>query len=65
MNRQIDRAFQQSFFDFLGEQPLAADFRQRPVLHPVAGRHDGDDLDLVFVKAMGGAKPRARFMGLR
>ena len=34
---------EQRVFDFLDEQPLAADFRQRRVLQPIAGRLDDDD----------------------
>ena len=37
-------AAQQRVFDFLHEQPLAADFRERRVLQPIAGRPDDDDL---------------------
>ena len=40
---RIDRAGEQRLLDLLGEQPLAADLRQRPVLDAVAGGLDDDD----------------------
>ena len=45
MHRKIDAAVEQRLVDLLGEQPFAADLGERPVLHPVAGRADRDDLD--------------------
>ena len=36
MHREIDAAVDQRLLDLLGEQPLAAGLRQRPVLNPVA-----------------------------
>ena len=41
---QIDLAGEQRVLDFLDEQPLAADLRQRRVGEPVARRLDDDDL---------------------
>ena len=52
MDRHVDAAVVQLFFQFLGEQALAADFRQRPVLNLVTGCLDDNDLDQCGVKIM-------------
>lgn len=65
MNRDVDPAIEQGLLDFLGEEPLAADFRQGPVLDPVAGGLDDNDLERVFGKRMGRHQPVAGFMSLR
>ena len=50
MNRTIDFTGQQGFFDFLGEQPFAADFQKPAVLHTVTRGADHDQRgDLVGV----------------
>ena len=41
---EVDVAGQQRVLDFLDEQALAADLRQRRVREPIAGRLDDDDL---------------------
>jgi hypothetical protein len=46
MNREIDTARQQRFFQLFGEEPLAAHVCQRPILNPVAGGFYGDDIAL-------------------
>ena len=43
---EVDLAGEQRVFDFLHEQPLAADLRERRLGQPVAGRLDDDDLAL-------------------
>jgi hypothetical protein len=45
MHGEVEAAVQQAVLDLLGEQALAADLGQRPVLHLVAGGADDDDLD--------------------
>lgn len=64
MHRDIDPAVDQRLLDFLSEKPLAADFRQWPVLDPVAGCLDDNDLEGLFGQAMGRHQPVAGFMGL-
>ena len=59
------RAGEQRFLDLLGEQALAAGFRQRPVLDAVAAGRDDDDLEGFLRQAMRGHQPGARFMRLR
>src|SRR5690606_25271396 len=44
MDRHFYAAIKKLLLDFLGEEPLAADFGKCPILHPVAGRADDDDL---------------------
>ena len=46
VNREIDAAVEQSFFDLLGEEALAADLVERHVLNLVAGGFD--DFDPAF-----------------
>ena len=46
MNGEVDLAGEQRIFDFLHEQALAADLRQRRLGQPVARRLDDDDLAL-------------------
>jgi hypothetical protein len=43
VHREVDRAAEQRVFDFLDEEPLAADFGERPLLQPVPIRLDDDD----------------------
>ena len=43
---EIDAAFEQRFFDFFGEKPLAADFTEGRIVNPVA--RGPDDLDPAF-----------------
>jgi hypothetical protein len=45
MHRQVNMPGDQGLLDLLDEQPLAADLGEQPVLHPVAGSADRDDLD--------------------
>ena len=41
----INAARQLGFVDFLGKQPLAANFRQGSIQHHIAGGFDDNDLD--------------------
>jgi|GEM_PF-6110017 len=52
MNGEINASVLQRLLDFLGEKPLAADFRQRTVLNAVARRGHGQNLDSLFRQAM-------------
>src|SRR5436190_9744818 len=45
MHREIDMPGEQRLLDFLGEQALAADLGEPPILHPVAGRANSHHLD--------------------
>src|SRR6202035_4846279 len=45
MHREVDGAAQQRVLDLLGEQPLAANVTERPVLNDIAGGADDFDLD--------------------
>ena len=47
MDAEIDFAGDQRAVELLGPQLLAADIRERAVLHLVAGSHEGLDLDEV------------------
>ena len=59
MHGEIDAAVEQRFLDLLGEQALAADLRQRPVLDGVAGGADDDELDRRLVHPERRGQPRA------
>jgi hypothetical protein len=50
---QIDTPGDQCRFYLLGEQALAADFGEQAVLHPVASRVYGDDLDCPRLSEVG------------
>lgn len=54
MHGKIEIAPLQTGLDLLGEQPLAADLGQRTILDAIAGRRDGDDLDIRQSLAPGG-----------
>ena len=45
MHREVDTPGEQRLLDLLGEQALAADLGEQAILHAVAGRADGHDLD--------------------
>ena len=45
MHGKVDMTIEQRLIDLLGEQALAANLGEAPVLHPVAGRADRDNLD--------------------
>ena len=62
MHREVDRAGGQRLLDLLGEQALAADLRQRPVLDRVAGGADGPELDALGRKPMRARPAAARTM---
>ena len=64
MDGQINGPFRKRFLDFLGEQPLAADFRQGPILHPVARCADDFDRNRFFLHAMRCRQQAAGQMGL-
>ena len=53
MHREVDGAAQQRVLDLLGEQPLAANVTERPVLNDVAGGADDLDLDPRGIEAAG------------
>ena len=65
MHREIDRAREQRLLDLLGEQPLAAGLRQRPVLDAVARGADRDDLDRVRATPCAAASAVAHHARLR
>ena len=46
MDREVDPPVQQRFIEFLGEQTLAADVRERTIENLVTGRLDHDDRNL-------------------
>src|SRR5262245_47872287 len=46
MDRNVDAAIEQCFIDFLGEESLAADIRQRHIENFIAGSFDGYELDV-------------------
>ena len=46
MDGQVDFAHQQCLVDFLGKQPLAPGFDQRPIRDAIARRTDCPDLDV-------------------
>ena len=64
MHRKVDGAIEQRLLDFLGEQPLAAGFRERPVLDVVPGGADRDELDPGARKPVGCEERRANELGL-
>ena len=51
MHREVDALVDERFFDLLGEETLAADFGQRPVLDAVTRGLDDHDLDHVLAGA--------------
>ena len=59
MHGEVDAPVEQRLLDLLGEQALAADLGQRPVLDAVAGGADDDDLDRLLA-APSAAASRAR-----
>jgi hypothetical protein len=64
MDGNVDAARQQRILDFLGEQALAADFREGAVLNPVAGGFDDVDFG-VGQGGMGGFQRRFHHFRLR
>ena len=64
MDGEIDLACQQRLLDLLGEQPLAAGIRERPVGNPVAGGADRAYLDRSGIEAMRGDQRVADHVGL-
>ena len=48
MHGNVDCPGKQRLFNFLGEKPLAANFRQRPVLYPVAAGRNHHDFKCRF-----------------
>ncbi len=65
MHREVDFARHQRGVEFLGPQRLAADLRQGPILHRVAGSPHGDDLDGIGTPAMGRTQAITGFARLR
>ena len=65
MHREVDGPLKQRLLDLLGEQPLAAHLRKRPVLDAIAGRLDDLNFDQPGVDAVRRRQRRARHMGLR
>ena len=58
MHGEIDAAVEQRLLDLLGEQALAAHFRQRPVLDGIARGADDDEFDRRLVDAERLRQPR-------
>ena len=56
MDRHVDGAALEGGLDFLGEHPLAADFGQRSVAHPIAGGDDDLDGEPLGDMGMGGGE---------
>src|SRR4029077_2578707 len=54
MHRQIDVPGEQRLFDLLREEPVAADLGKQAVLHTVASRADGHNLDRSHLGKLGG-----------
>src|SRR6476469_6783296 len=52
MNAEVDVAIQERLVELLGPQRLAPDFRKRPILDRVAGRHHRHDFDIPFRPAL-------------
>src|SRR4030095_942225 len=46
MDCNVDAAIEQRFIDFLGEESLAADIRQRHIENLIASSFDGNELDV-------------------
>ncbi len=65
MDGKVDLTLHQCPIQFLRPQRLAADFRQRPVLNPVAARLDDHRFDRVRCPAMPGAQRLGRHARLR
>ncbi len=75
MHRDIDAAVEQRLLDLLGEQALAAGFRERPVLDTVAAGRDRHDLESALRQTVRRHQPgtrlrwpapvRARFLSCR
>ncbi len=51
MHGQVNAAFDESFFNLLGEHALRPDLREGDFLQPVAGRLDDFDMRAVAVRA--------------
>ena len=64
MDGDVDGVVEKRFFQFLGEEPLAANRSQSPVEDFVAGGLDDDDLEGNLV-AVDGRQPVAHLMRLR
>ena len=64
MHRTGDLAVQQRAVELLGPQGLAADLRERAILHPVAGGANRHDRDGFLRPAMRGAQGIAHHMCL-
>ena len=64
MHGDVDLAGEQRVLDLAREQALAADLRQRPVEHPVAGGLDHDDLEGGLGQVVRGHQARARLARL-
>jgi hypothetical protein len=65
MDGDVDAARKQRLLDLLGEQALAAGFRERPVLDAVAAGGDDDDLERRFRQAVRRHQPCPRLVRLR
>jgi hypothetical protein len=58
-------SFEHCLLNLLGEKPLAADFRKRPILNAIARGLDHDDLEPLGRKPRRGDESVAHFMRLR
>lgn len=64
MNGEVNASVLQRLFDFFGEKPLAADFRQRTVLNAVARRGHGQNFNRLFRQTMRLHQAATRFVSL-
>jgi hypothetical protein len=65
MHRQIDLVRDQGLLDLLGEQALAADLGERPILDHIAAGADDLELECLGGKTMGARQLRPDHGGLR
>ena len=65
MHGEIDRAGDERLLDLLGEQPLAAGFRQRAVLNGVPGGADDRDCDALRIDIRSRGEPASHLVRLR
>ena len=65
MDGEIDGAVEERDVELLGEQPLAARFRERPVLDGVARGLDDRQGQVLHAPAMSGGEPVLRLVRLR
>ena len=66
MQREVDSAIDQRLLDFLHEQALTPDLRERPIAHRVTGGCNDHDFDGALGSQFGmrGAQSSAQLLGL-